>query len=291
MATQAVALVSTYLVGIAVGTTDKLAESAVAGLHQLVVQRLGRTKLGQAVLEGWQEQPSVEQRQAMAASAIAEEAGGDADFARQLAEAVRAVVVSQGAADRAVIQNQANVNAGGPVTMKKSVIAGGSVNQSRATKFAFGGVALVIVVVVVLVAILKSGSSDRPGLAPDAQVQDIGADPSKEGALQSARAVLDGVSVGNADLVCALSHKVPANCPEKFRREHEKLSPQERDAYRNAEMQSVEIRRDLLGPEAVVKFSMQEMKRDGAPMVEKRMELFFIGERWQVERITGFAVE
>ncbi|MEU4745100.1 hypothetical protein AB0G02_32215 [Actinosynnema sp. NPDC023658] len=290
LAAQAVGLISTYLANIAIGTTDKLAESAVAGLHRLIAARLGRTKLGQAVLEGWQEQPSAPERQKMATFAITEEANTDAGFANQLTEAVKAVWVSQGAADQATIQNQVNLSAGGAVTMKKSLIAGGSITQTRATKFTLGGLALVIIATVVLVAMLNSGNSDRPGLDPGAQIQDIGTDPSKEGALQSARAFLDGASVGNPEIVCKLSHKVPANCAEQFRQEYEKMSPEQRDAYKNAEIRSVEIRNNGT-LEAEVEFAMQDLKRDGAPMERKRFNLFYVGGRWQINEISGYAVE
>lgn len=266
LAAQAIGLISTYLVGVASGAADQLKDSATGGLHRLVTGKLRQTKLGEAVLDGLEEEPSAPERQAMAANALTEAANADAGFAEQLAAAVNTAVVSQSTADQSMVQNQANVHAAGAVTMTRSVIAGGAVNQSRTMKFAFGGVALVVVLVLAIVFLVRSTKPDRPALDPDAQIEEIGVKAGEEGARESARAYLDAWSVGNADLACKLLETGDATnfgfpvggCTEAVRQHSERMSPDKRDQLKNTEIASVRMsseesaRVNLTGDVAVV---------------------------------------
>jgi hypothetical protein len=141
---QVIGLISTYLTGISSGVTNRIKDSAVDKLYILVTERLRRTKIGSAAMNGLEERPDQPSSQHAATSALTEAIKEDQEFATRLAQAMQTVTASQGSVDQGVVHEQINVTTGGSFSMNRSIIAN-KVNQSRNVRISLGGFLLVAI--------------------------------------------------------------------------------------------------------------------------------------------------
>jgi hypothetical protein len=199
LAGDAIALVGGYLAGIASGVVDKIKDSAIDRLHTLISTRLRLTKTGTAALEDLEEQPAEPGRQRLAAAALTEAAAEDRQFAADLESAVGAVKVSQVGGDAGTGGSQANVNVGGSMSMNRSFIANGNVDQSRRTFRISGG--WVVVAGLVLAAAATTGVI--VGTSGEKDPLSIGRDPGEAGARETAEAFVAALADHNARRACA----------------------------------------------------------------------------------------
>jgi len=271
LAAQAIGAVAAHLGAIASGVVGRVEGFATDQLFRLVADRLRSTELGAAALRGLEEQPYSVTRQQMATAALTEAATADEEYAVWLHNAV----VSQG---------QANIHAGGNMTLTRGEIAGSIDKSRRGVRLGLGGLVLAGVLLLGGVTAGVVIWNDDPPADPTT----IGLGRDKAGVREALKGFLDAIAARDSARVCAFiaSEDVEAmmrrgGCVTVlqavlFNRVPEDVTSRMADVH-------VASGRLLLSPTDSFGIAEVEMSEDVVGLDRSSVELSFENGRWMVE--------
>lgn len=235
LASQAISLVAERLAAVGAGVLDAAEQGATQTLYTLLRDRLSRTALGRTVLDQLTEQPGDPARQQVAAAVVAEQAQADPEFAGMLHRSV-SFAVEQRSAGPVARHQPVHVAAGQNVTMNRSYVAAGDIDNRRTSvRVGTGGLvfgAIVVVAAAIVAGVLVGNSDDEPDPAS------IGTDIGDAGVRQTAEAVRDAYADRDTERLCALSSQETqqiregteaarprSECPDLLTQEADQLAP------------------------------------------------------------------
>ena len=204
LASQAINLVADHMASVAIAAAQGAEIAAIGALASVVSNRLSQSEMGSAVWRALQQDPDDAGNRSVATSALAVSASADAAFQAHLSQAVDTALRTQNVANSGgFATNQANVLAGGGVTMRHSQIAGGNVDNSRRTTIGTGGLVAIGAVAILALGMGTAGvvvaTRDDGPPTPES----VGTSQAEVGIRETVGAFLDAVASEDNERACA----------------------------------------------------------------------------------------
>ncbi|EHR63475.1 hypothetical protein [Saccharomonospora cyanea] len=280
LAGQAVSFLCGYLTQVASGVVQRTQDSAAEALYGMIATRLRQTAFGDRALRRLETAPGDNQAASEAQRTLAQEVQSDPAFAADLGRAVQNVWSAQGGVSQSTFE-QGNTTVSG-ATMRKSVIAGGNVDQSRRqTRISFGGWTAIAAI------LLLGGTGSVVAISTGSggvDTSSIGDAPGEEGARETAMAFVESMRSSDAELFCDLLHsEIVGNlevhfgrpCPETVPVILDRITPEMKEEAKQAQVLSVTMESQS---RAVVVVGIDNTEEGSA---ELRLRRDF--DRWRVD--------